>query len=172
MSKKANKRPVHLSDAVAETETVRRAEKDLKQGKSASTAAGEFVREEIEHVRGGKHGARSPKQAIAIGLSKARRAGVPLGVPKRGQASARTREAAERDVRKGPKRGRPSPKRSRATVQALKREPKSTVSKQALSTQAKRAAAKRKRRATDPKTKRASVSPRRSTRSKSTVATR
>jgi hypothetical protein len=172
MSNVDNKESVRLSEAVAEHETVRRAEKDLKEGKSPSTAAGEFVREEIEHVRKGKHGAKSPKQAIAIGLSKARRAGVPLGVPKRGEVSERTRASAERETRQGPKRGRPSAKRSRATIEALKREPKSTVSKQALSTQAKRAAAKRTRRATNQKTKRASVSPRRSTRSKSTVATR
>jgi hypothetical protein len=74
----AEKPTPHLSDAAAEHDVVERAEEDLREGKSASTAAGEFVREEIEHVREGKHGARSPKQAIAIGLSKARRAGVPL----------------------------------------------------------------------------------------------
>ena len=59
-----------------ETAVKKRAQKDKAQGKSASTQAGEFVREEIHHVREGKHGARSTKQAIAIGLSKARRAGV------------------------------------------------------------------------------------------------
>ena len=80
-----------------EKETMERAEEDLREGKSASSAAGEFVREEIEHVREGKHGARSPKQAIAIGLSKARRAGVPLGPPSEGKTSASTRQKAEKD---------------------------------------------------------------------------
>jgi hypothetical protein len=135
-----------LSDAAAEHSTVERAQEDLREGKSASTAAGEFVREEIEHVREGKHGARSAQQAIAIGLSKARRAGVPLAPPKRGRASARTRASAQREVKAGAKRTRPSPKRSRATKRALEREPRSTVSKQALSKQATRAAAKRRAR--------------------------
>lgn len=66
-----------------EKEVVEQAKEDLKEGKSPSTAAGEFVHEEIEHVREGKHGARSPQQAIAIGLSKARRAGIPLPPPRR-----------------------------------------------------------------------------------------
>jgi hypothetical protein len=117
----------------------------LRQGKSASTAAGEFVREEIEHVREGKHGARSAKQAIAIGLSKARRAGVPLGLPKRGRVPESTRKQAEREEAAGPKRTRPSRKRSRATKRALQKEPHSTVSKGALSAQAKRAAARRRK---------------------------
>lgn len=133
-----------LSDAAAESDVVDRAEADLRKGKSASTAAGEFVREEIEHVREGKHGARSAKQAIAIGLSKARRAGVPLAAPKRGRTSERTRKAAKRELAKGPQRRRPSRKRSRATTQALKKEPRSTVSRRALSKQAKRAAATRR----------------------------
>src|SRR6201995_816577 len=98
------KKKVHLSDAAAEHDVVERAERDLRQGKSASTAAGEFVREEIEHVREGKHGARSAKQAVAIGLSKARRAGVPLGVPARGRTSERTRQQAAREQASGPKR--------------------------------------------------------------------
>jgi hypothetical protein len=138
------KKSVHLSDAAAEPDVVERAEDDLRHGKSASTAAGEFVREEIEHVREGKHGARSSKQAIAIGLSKARRAGVPLGTPKRGRTSERTRKQAERETAAGPKRSRPAPKRARATKRALKREPTSTVSKSALSRQA-NSAAKRRR---------------------------
>ena len=78
-----------------EKETVERAKKDLRQGKSPTTAAGEFVREEMEHIREGKHGARSTKQAIAIGLSKARRSGVPLKPPAKGQAKARTRSATD-----------------------------------------------------------------------------
>ncbi|MGA2634016.1 MAG: DUF6496 domain-containing protein [Terracidiphilus sp.] len=84
-----------------EKSTVEAARKDIKEGKSASTAAGEFVRQEQEHVREGKHGARSPQQAIAIGLSEARRAGIPLKPPARGKASAATRERAERDYEKG-----------------------------------------------------------------------
>src|SRR5947207_458989 len=98
-----------------EQKTLRRAHEDERQGKAPSTQAGEFVREEMHHIREGKHGARSPQQAIAIGLSKARRAGVKLGAPKKGKASARTRAQAQRDLRKGKTaRGRkPSAKRSR-----------------------------------------------------------
>jgi hypothetical protein len=130
--------------------TVEKAKKDLKQGKSPSTAAGEFVREEIEHVRQGKHGARSPKQAIAIGLSEARRAGVPLKPPKKGTTSDKTRRSAERAYKKGqshPAAGESGSRRSRATEAALKREPKNTASRQALSKQAKSAAARRRKRA-------------------------
>ncbi len=84
-----------------EKKTIERARRDAREGKSASTQAGEFVREEMEHIRKGKHGARSTKQAIAIGLSKARRAGVKLKPPKKGTASKRTRKQAQRDVAKG-----------------------------------------------------------------------
>src|ERR1700674_929143 len=84
-----------------EKETLERAKQDKREGKAPSTQAGEFVREEIEHIREGKHGARSSKQAIAIGLSKARRAGVTLPPPKASQASARTRTQAKRDVSRG-----------------------------------------------------------------------
>ena len=125
-----------------EKEVVEQAKEDLKEGKSPSTAAGEFVHEEIEHVREGKHGARSPQQAIAIGLSKARRAGVPLAPPKAGKTSEATRENAARDYRKGqsaPKK-KTSAKRSRAGEQALKKEPHSTASHKALSAHAKKAA--------------------------------
>jgi hypothetical protein len=123
-----------------EKEVVERAEEDLQEGKSPSTAAGEFVHEEIEHVREGKHGARSPQQAIAIGLSKARRAGIPLAPPKAGKKS--TQESAERDYRKGQSQAKTktSAKRSRASEGALKKEPRSTVSHKALSAHAKRAA--------------------------------
>jgi hypothetical protein len=125
-----------------EKEVVDRAEKDLREGKSPSTAAGEFVHKEIEHVREGKHGARSPQQAIAIGLSKARRAGIPLTPPKAGKTKASTRKSAERDYERGQSRARTktSAKRSRATENALKKEPKSTVSHKALSAHAKKAA--------------------------------
>jgi hypothetical protein len=128
-----------------EKETLERAAEDKAEGKSPSTQAGEFVREEIEHVREGKHGARSAKQAIAIGLSKARRAGVKLSPPKKGEASKRTREQAKRDLKKGRKaaKKKPSAKRSRATLTALKREGRSAASKTALSRQAHKAAAKR-----------------------------
>lgn len=126
-----------------ERETRERAEEDLKEGKSPSTAAGEFVHEEIEHVREGKHGARSPQQAIAIGLSKARRAGIPLKPPSKGKAS--TKESAERDYERGQSHSRKkvSPKRSRATTGALKREPKGTTSRGALAKQTRSAARKR-----------------------------
>src|SRR5207247_1213786 len=107
-----------------EQETVERAKRDAREGKSPSTQAGEFVREEMDHIREGKHGARSTKQAIAIGLSKARRAGVKLAPPKAGQASARTRKQAKRDVRRGRSASRTarSKTRSRATLHALKKE--------------------------------------------------
>jgi hypothetical protein len=131
-----------------EKRTVRRAKEDLREGKRPTTAAGEFVREEIEHVRQGKHGARSPKQAIAIGLSKARRAGVPLKPPAKGRTSERTRRSAERDYETG--RGErtsraPSRKRSKATTRALKREPRASTSRTALARQAKSGAARRKK---------------------------
>ena len=131
-----------------ERRTIERARKDKREGKAPSTQAGEFVHEEIEHVRQGKHGARSAKQAIAIGLSKARRAGVKLRPPRKGQASARTRKSAARAYRAGQRgtRRKPSAKRSRATLRALKREPRRAATKKALSTQARRAAARRRRR--------------------------
>jgi hypothetical protein len=127
-----------------EKETLERARKDKRQGKAASTQAGEFVREEIEHVREGKHGARSAKQAIAIGLSKARRAGVKLPPPPK-EASEETREQAARDQRKGNGTGtsKTSAKRSRAALNALKHEGRSAASKTALSRHARSAAAKR-----------------------------
>jgi len=127
-----------------ERETLERAARDKAEGKSPSTQAGEFVREEIEHVREGKHGARSAKQAIAIGLAKARRAGVKLPVPEKGKASKETREQAANDLRKGKRPGtKKSAARSRATLKALKREGSSSASKTALSRQARAAAAKR-----------------------------
>jgi hypothetical protein len=127
--------------------TTERAKRDLREGKRPSTAAGEFVREEIEHVRHGKHGARSTRQAIAIGLSKARRAGVPLQPPKKGRVKASTRRSAERDyeVGQGKRKPRaPSSRRGRATEQALKREGRGAASHGALSAHAKRAAAARR----------------------------
>jgi hypothetical protein len=104
-----------------EKKTRERAQKDAREGKAPSTQAGEFVREEIEHVREGKHGVRSTKQAIAIGLSKARRAGVKLPPPEKGKVSERTRTQAERDYTKGQKSSEqaPSARRSRATRTSL-----------------------------------------------------
>jgi hypothetical protein len=123
-----------------EKETIERAREDAREGKSASTQAGEFIREEMHHVREGKHGAASPRQAIAIGLSKARRAGVKLQAPK-GPASLRHK--AEQDEEAAEHPHKISRKRSRAVEGALKREPRGTASHKALSRQAKESAAKR-----------------------------
>src|SRR5438477_2944047 len=122
-----------------EEEPIERAREDEREGKSPATQAGEFVREEMEHIGEGEHGARSPEQAIAIGLSKARTAGVKLPLPKQGKA--RTKRQAKRDHAKGRtgRRKKPSRKRSRATKGALKRESRRSASKKALSRQAKRA---------------------------------
>lgn len=125
-----------------EKETLEKAKQDKEEGKAPSTQAGEFVREEIEHVREGKHGARSAKQAIAIGLSKARRAGVDLPPPKKG--SKKVRKQAARDLKKGKKKSaKKSAKRSKAAKRVLKREGHSAASKRALSRQARSAAKKR-----------------------------
>jgi hypothetical protein len=128
-----------------EKQTIERARRAKREGKAPTTQAGEFVREEIEHVREGKHGARSAKQAIAIGLSKARRAGVALPPPRRGRTSAETRKRAVRDVRKGRAHGarKTSSKRSRAGLKALRREGRAAASKTALSRQAKSARRRR-----------------------------
>lgn len=126
-----------------EKATIKRARADKRAGKAPSTQAGEFVHEEIEHIRHGKHGARSTKQAIAIGLSKARRAGVKLPVPAKGQASERTRESAKHALAEGQTHHKPSAKRSRATENALKHEGRSAASHKALSRQAKTASRKR-----------------------------
>jgi hypothetical protein len=131
-----------LRTSMPEKETVRRARADKRAGKSPSTQAGEFVREEIHHVREGKHGARSTKQAIAIGLSKARRAGVKLPPPGRG-AKSTTRQTAEYASRASRRRTRPSSRRSRAVSGALKREGRSAASRKALSRQASSAARRR-----------------------------
>ena len=121
--------------------TLERAKEDKREGKSPSTQAGEFVREEMEHIREGKHGARSAKQAIAIGLSKARRAGVALKVPRKERCPSK-RAAAPNTTMPWVRRERkaPSPKRSRATLSALKREGSSAASTLALSRQTKAAA--------------------------------
>src|SRR5438034_6472995 len=129
-----------------EKATIERARQDKREGKRPTTQAGEFVREEIHHIREGKHGARSTKQAIAIGLSKARRAGVDLPPPKKGKTSERTRKSAERAYARGhgaPAKSAPSARRSRAIHRALEREGSSAASSAALSKQAHSAARKR-----------------------------
>ena len=125
--------------------TVKKAKELKREGKAPTTQAGPFVEEEIEHIRHGKHGARSTKQAIAIGLSKARAAGVALKPPKRSTVKESTRKSAESAYKRGhsAKKKAPSTKRSQAAERALKREPHKAASKKALSTQAKRAAKKR-----------------------------
>lgn len=124
-----------------EQQTLERAREDAREGKSPSTQAGEFVREEIHHIREGKHGARSPQQAIAIGLSKARRAGIKLAAPK-GSPSTRKKAAQDERAGKHPRR-KTSKTRARASERALKREPRSTASQRLLSRQATNAARKR-----------------------------
>jgi hypothetical protein len=132
-----------------ERKTLARAEADKRAGKSPSTQAGEFVKEEIDRVRAGKHGVRSAKQAVAIGLSKARRAGVELKPPKKGAASEATRKKAEKDTAAGQGKTRSSAnketkaKRSRTTTAVLQRESGRGASHEAVSKQAKSAAAKR-----------------------------
>ena len=120
-----------------EQETLKKAAKAKREGKSPSTQAGEFVKEEIHHIREGKHGARSAKQAIAIGLSKARRAGVDLKPPKKGSVSRETLQSAERDLKAGHRRTeKSSARRSKASLKALRREGTSAGSARALSRQA------------------------------------
>jgi len=127
-----------------EKKTIERARRAKKEGKAPSSQAGEFVREEIEHIREGKHGARSTKQAIAIGLSKARRAGVKLPTPEKGTQSEKVRKQAKRDLAKGAKgTTEPSAKRSRAIKGALQKESQAAGSHRALSRQARTAASKR-----------------------------
>ena len=128
-----------------ERRTVQKARRDRRAGKSATTQAGEFVHEEIRKVRRGQHGARSPQQAIAIGLSKARRAGVRLRPPRKGKAKASTRRSAEYayEAGQGKRKTKRRPRVSRAVSRVLKREPRHTVSRDALSKQARRAASHR-----------------------------
>src|SRR5262245_11955919 len=125
-----------------EKNTTKRARKARRQGKTPTSQAGEDVRETMEHNREGKHGARSTKQAIAIGLSKARRAGVDLPPPKKGTVSERTRLSAERAYQAGQKDGRHrvNPRRSKAVSRALRREGHSAASHAALARQARQQA--------------------------------
>lgn len=125
--------------------TIEKARKDKREGKSPSTQAGEFVHAEIDKIRRGEHGARSPQQAIAIGLSEARRAGVDLPPPKKGKAKAQTRKSAEYAYEAGQHKRKTQrrPRVARAVKDVLKREPRSSVSRKALSAQAKSAASRR-----------------------------
>jgi hypothetical protein len=125
--------------------TIEKARRDKRAGKSPSTQAGEFVREEIDKIRHGEHGARSPQQAIAIGLSKARRAGVPLAPPAKGKASEKTRRSAEYayEEGQGKRRAQPRPRAAKAVRGALEREGRQAASPKALSKQARTAAARR-----------------------------
>jgi hypothetical protein len=126
-------------------ETIEKAKADRRAGKSASTQAGEFVHEEIERIRHGEHGARSPQQAIAIGLSEARRAGVDLPPPAKGKAKKKTRKSARYayEAGQGRRKATKRPRVARAVKKALKREPTNTASRSALSKQAKSAASRR-----------------------------
>ena len=142
-----------------DVETLRRAKKDAAEGKSPSTQAGEFVREEIHHVREGKHGARSAKQAIAIGLSKARRAGVDLPPP--GQGSRKTKQQAARDRARGRRHARPSKRRAKASLRRLKREGRGAASRPALSRQAHRASRRQSAAARSARAKKAAATRRR-----------
>jgi hypothetical protein len=128
-----------------ERRTVQKARKDKRAGKSPTTQAGEFVHEEIRKVRRGEHGVRSPQQAVAIGLSKARRAGVALRPPKKGKAKTSTRKRAEYayEAGQGKRKTQRRPRVSRTVSGVLKREPRSTVSRSALSKQTRRAASRR-----------------------------
>ena len=129
-------------------DTLRRAKRDKRQGKAPSTQAGEFVREEIHHIREGKHGAKSTRQAIAIGLSKARRAGVELPPPEKGEVSEKTRKSAARAYERGhgaPPARKPTAKRKRATLRSLRREPRAAASHRALARHARSAASRRTR---------------------------
>lgn len=129
-----------------EKDTLKRAMNKKRRGKKPSTQAGEFVREEMHHIREGKHGARSTKQAIAIGLSKARRSGVNLPPPQKGKTSERTRTQAKRDYRKGRSRteSKTARRRHQATLHALRREGRGAASREALSRQARQTARRRR----------------------------
>lgn len=127
--------------------TTKRAKEDLREGESPKTAAGEFVHEEIEHVREGKHGARSPQQAIAIGLTKARRAGIPVPPPEKGRTKESTRRSAEREYEEGQsgEEQEPSPRASRAREDVLQHEPRTSASHRALFRQTRTASHERSR---------------------------
>jgi hypothetical protein len=128
-----------------EKRTIEKAQEDKREGKAPTTQAGEFIREEMHHIRKGKHGARSPQQAIAVGLSKARRSGVDLPPPKKGRAKRRTRRSAAYAYAagQGRRKTRRQPRVSRAVSGVMKREKRSSASRSALSRQTRRAASRR-----------------------------
>jgi hypothetical protein len=128
-----------------EKRTVEKALRAKRAGKAPTTQAGEFVREEVRKIRRGEHGARSPQQVIAIGLSKARRAGVALSPPGQGRAKESTRRSAkyEYEVGQHKRKARHRPRIARAVSRVLKDEPRSSASPKAMSRQARRAAARR-----------------------------
>jgi hypothetical protein len=131
-----------------EKQTLQRARRDKREGKAPATQAGEFIREEMDHIREGKHGARSTRQAIAIGLSKARRSGVNLPPPEKGTTSEKTRRSAARAYARGhgsPPRRKATAKRARASTQALQREGRGAATHRALAKQARSAASRRTR---------------------------
>src|SRR5215475_11281586 len=136
---------LRLEDDMPDKRTIEKARRDKREGKSASTQAGEFVREQIDKIRHGEHGARSTRQAIAIGLSEARRAGVDLPPPRKGTVKRKTRKSAKYAYEAGQGRRKPRrrPRVSRAVSRVLKREPRRAASKRALSRQASSAARRR-----------------------------
>src|SRR5215475_1482591 len=136
---------LRLEDDMPDKRTIEKARRDKREGKSATTQAGEFVRDEIDKIRHGEHGARSPQQAIAIGLSKARRAGVDLPPPRKGRVKARTRRSAKYAYEAGQHKRKTHrrPRVSRAVSRVLEHEPRSSASPEAMSLQAKRAASRR-----------------------------
>src|SRR3954454_22668048 len=134
---------VPWEDFMPEKRTIERARRDKRQGKSSSTQAGEFVREQIDKIRRGEHGARNTKQAIAIGLSEARRAGVDLPPPRKGKKSTRRSAKYAYEAGQGKRKTKRRPKVARAVKNVLKKEPRSTASRKALSKQAKQAAKRR-----------------------------
>jgi hypothetical protein len=123
--------------------TIDKAKRDKAEGKSASTQAGEFVHAEMDKIRKGEHGARNTKQAVAIGLNEARRAGVGLKPQAKGTASEKTRKSEESAYEKGQRHEPVSPTRSRARVKALKKESGEAASPRAISKQAHTAAQQR-----------------------------
>lgn len=158
-------------------EVIRKARQDKRAGKSATTQAGEFVKDQIDNIRKGKHGARSTKQAIAIGLSEARRAGVDLPPPRKGRLKKATRRSAKYayEVGQGKRTPKRRPRVSRAVEKVLKKEPRSTASRSALSKQGKRAASRRtaaSRSATARKASRTKGAKARSTAAKKAARTR
>src|SRR5262249_15134802 len=136
-------RPTIRENTMPYKRTIEKARGEKRAGKSASTQAGEFIREEIHKIRHGKHGARSPQQAIAIGLSEARGAGVDLPPPKRGKKSTRRSAKYAHDVGLGKRQAHRRPRVSRAVARVLQHEPRDAASHRALARHASQAATRR-----------------------------